>query len=101
MHDMLLEHQKALVFHDLVRYAGLIGLDIPLFERDVESHTYADRIIEDMMSGARSGVNGTPTFFINGRRHVGAFDEETLLTALLAARRPKGAGHAKTRQRAA
>jgi protein-disulfide isomerase len=82
MHDTLYEHQNALDDLHLVEYAAEIGLDLPRFERDMAMHTYADRVREDFMSGVRSGVNGTPTFFINGRRHDGSYDLVSLMSAL-------------------
>lgn len=85
MHDTLYEHQRALDDLHLLQYAADIGLDVARFERDMAEHTYLPRIRDDFMSGVRSGVNGTPTFFINGRRHDGSYDLDTLLDALEAA----------------
>ena len=85
MHDTLYEHQSALDDTDLIQYAADLDLDIQRFEEGLIAHTYATRVREDFLSGIRSGVNGTPTFFINGRRHDGSFDAETLLSALEAA----------------
>jgi protein-disulfide isomerase len=82
MHDTLYEHQNALDDLHLVEYAAETGLDLPRFERDMAMHSYADRVREDFMSGVRSGVNGTPTFFINGRRHDGSYDLASLMSAL-------------------
>lgn len=82
MHDTLYAHQHALDDHHLVAYAVALSLDVRRFERDMVGHVYADRVREDFMSGVRSGVNGTPTFFINGRRHEGPYDLESLLAAL-------------------
>lgn len=82
MFDMLFEHQEALTPQDLVRYAAALGLDVPRFERDLADHRYASRVREDKISGIENGVQGTPTFFINGRRHYGAYDLETLSTAV-------------------
>jgi protein-disulfide isomerase len=87
MHDTLFENQDALGEADLVRYAGAIGLDVRRFVADLAQRTHEDRVREDFMSGVRSGVNGTPTFFINGRRHDGPWDADTLSDALLAAAR--------------
>jgi protein-disulfide isomerase len=93
MHDTLHEHQDALDDSHLVAYAADRGLDVARVEWDLAAHTYAGRVREDFLSGVRSGVNGTPTFFINGRRHDDAYDLATLLAALEAARqeRPEGA----------
>jgi protein-disulfide isomerase len=82
MHDALYEHQRALDDAHLRRHAKDLGLDEERFDRDLSGHTYAGRVREDFLSGARSGVNGTPTFFINGRRHDASYDLETLLAAL-------------------
>jgi Na+/H+ antiporter NhaA len=85
MHDLLLRNQDALEFDDLVRYAGEIGLDVERFANDLSAHTGAARVAEDVDSADLSGVSGTPTFFINGRRHYGAYDIDTLSAALRAA----------------
>ena len=84
MHDAIFEHQAALGDQDLARYAEAAGLDRTRFERDLKSGTYKVRVHEDFMSGVRSGVNGTPTFFINGRRYEGSWDEMPLTAALQA-----------------
>ena len=85
-HDVLLRHQNALRASDLTGYAEELGLDVERFEEDVRKHTGAGRIEEDVDSADLSGVSGTPTFFINGRRHYGAYDIETLSNAVRAAR---------------
>jgi protein-disulfide isomerase len=85
MHGALFEHQQALENGDLVEYADKLGLDTTRFLRDMAQHIYADRVYEDFMSGMRSGVSSTPTFFINGVRLDHPWDEETLLTAVEAA----------------
>lgn len=82
MFDMLFEHQDALAPQDLVRYAAALGLDVPLFERDLAGHVYAGKVHAEKVSGIDSGVQGTPTFFINGRMHQGSYDYSTLLRAL-------------------
>src|SRR3954469_2922953 len=86
MHDLLLDHQAALRPDDLARYAKEAGLDVERFEEDLRTHAGAARIEEGVDSAALSGVSGTPTFFINGRRHYGAYDIETLSNAVRAAR---------------
>jgi protein-disulfide isomerase len=86
MHDVLLTHQGALTADDLIGYAGELGLDVERFTRDLASHAGAARIAEDVDSADVSGVSGTPTFFINGKRHYGAYDIETLTQAVRAAR---------------
>jgi protein-disulfide isomerase len=81
-HDHLFEHQYALSPRDLAGYAGEFNLDAARFERALESHEFEERVRADFMSGVRSGVNGTPTFFINGVRHDDSYDYEVLLAAL-------------------
>ncbi len=85
MHNALYENQEALDGEDLVQYAAALGLDASRFTNELAKHTQAARVREDFMSGARSGVNGTPTFFINGVRHDDSFDPATLLKAMEAA----------------
>src|SRR6266850_2404205 len=85
MHDYLFEHQDHLEDADLLKYAAKIGLDVVRFNENLQAHTFAARVREDMHSGVRSGVNGTPTFFINGIRHDGPWDIQSLTTALVAA----------------
>src|SRR5262249_28411505 len=82
MHDRLLEHQRALDDSHLRAYAEAIGLDGAQFARELEAHSAARRVREDILSGIHSGVNGTPTFFINGVRHDGSYDLNALLAAL-------------------
>jgi predicted DsbA family dithiol-disulfide isomerase len=82
MHDLLFENQQSLEDEDLMEYAALVGLDIPRFVREMREGRYLNRIREDFLSGARSGVNGTPTFFINGLRHDGSRDIATLMAAI-------------------
>ena len=82
MHDILFENQAALDDEDLARYAAELGLDQARLTRDVSSSAYAQRIREDFRSGVRGGVNGTPTFFIDGERYDGALDLKYLLNAL-------------------
>jgi Na+/H+ antiporter NhaA len=85
MHDLLLVHQDALTPPDLRRYATEIGLDVERFTDDVRGHVHGTRVAEDADSADLSGVSGTPTFFINGKRHHGAYDIETLKAAVKAA----------------
>ena len=85
MHDLLLAHQDALELPDLKGYARELGLDVEQFERDVQEQRGRSRVAEDVDSADLSGVSGTPTFFINGRRHVGAYDLATLSAAVKAA----------------
>jgi Na+/H+ antiporter NhaA len=86
MHDLLLEHQDALGYRDLVGHAGQLGLDLERFEEDLRTRAGAARIAQDVDSADLSGVSGTPTFFVNGLRHHGAYDIATLSAAVKAAR---------------
>ena len=85
MHDLLFTHQAALELSDLLEYARELRLDVDDFERDLRTRRYARRVARDTASAAEAGVAGTPTFFIDGRRHYGAFDLASL-TALLVER---------------
>jgi protein-disulfide isomerase len=82
MHDTLYENQDALEDQDLLEYATELGLDAARFADDMAEHRHAARVREDFTSGIRSGVNGTPSFFINGVRHDGGYDLDTLLAAI-------------------
>jgi Na+/H+ antiporter NhaA len=92
LHDLLLDHQDALRPDDLIAYAGQLGLDVERFTNHLREHAGAARVAEDVDSADLSGVSGTPTFFINGRRHYGAYD----IAALSAAVRAAGARAALT-----
>jgi protein-disulfide isomerase len=81
MHDLLFANQQSLGSQAYVGFARTLALDMARFTRDVEQETYAPRIREDFMSGVRSGVNGTPTFFINGVRHNGGLDLRSMIDA--------------------
>ena len=85
MHDLLFEHQDALAPQDLVRYAEELELDVDRFRDELRRRVYAPGIAEDVESADESNVAGTPTFFINGRRHHGAYDEENLAQAVRSA----------------
>jgi protein-disulfide isomerase len=86
MHDLLLEHQDQLALEDLVGYAEQLGLDVESFANDLATHRWSERVAADVESADESGVAGTPTFFINGQRHVGAYDLATLSRAVRTAR---------------
>jgi Na+/H+ antiporter NhaA len=86
MHDQLLDHQADLRLPALESYAEGLGLDLDRFREDLRRHTHAARIERDVDSADGSGVTGTPTFFVNGRRHEGAYDIDTLSAAVRAAR---------------
>jgi Na+/H+ antiporter NhaA len=85
--DVLFAHQEALDPPDLRRYAEEVELDVERFWEDIRRHEHSSRVAEDVASADASGVSGTPTFFINGRRHHGAYDLDTLTTAVRVARR--------------
>jgi NhaA family Na+:H+ antiporter len=82
MHDILFQHQGSLDRDHLIEYAREIGLDEAQFTRDLDERVHSERVREDFHTGIRSGVNGTPTFFINGTRYDGAWDLESLLEAI-------------------
>ena len=82
MHDMLFEHQQALTIPDLERYAAELGLDQQRFSRDLREHTFAGKVAHDKETGLESGVQGTPTFYINGYQYEGSYDPQTLLAVL-------------------
>jgi protein-disulfide isomerase len=82
MHDRLFERQFALEDENLVEYAQELGLDADRVAGELAAHTHKPRVREDFMSGVRSGVNGTPTFFINGVRHDQRWDVDTLAGAV-------------------
>ena len=86
MHDMLYEHQQALAPVDLEKYARKVGLNLDALEAALRGGAPHQRVKSDFMSGVRSGVNGTPTFFINGRRFDGDWRDEEVLLAALGAR---------------
>jgi len=87
MHDKLLDHQAELTAPDLERYAEELGLDVERFWNELRRREYAPRVAEDVASADASGVSGTPSFFINGRRHHGAYDTASLTDAVQRARR--------------
>jgi protein-disulfide isomerase len=82
MHDVLYENQRHLGDQDLRAYAESLGLDAERFDKELAEHVHAGRVHEDYMSGLQSGVNGTPTFYINGGMHAGSYELEPLQTAV-------------------
>jgi len=86
MHDLLLQHQDALTATDLMRYSTELGVDTGRFARDMRGREGAPRVAADVDSADLSHVSGTPTFFINGQRHHGAYDIGTLTEAVRAAK---------------
>jgi protein-disulfide isomerase len=88
MHDVLFENQSALEPADIVGYAQSVGLDLTRFEQDIEAGTYTKKVRDDFRSGVRSGVNGTPTFFVNGERYDGSWaNQEGFIRAVREAAR--------------
>jgi len=85
MHDLLFDNQDALEAPNLVEYANRVGLDVEAFVDDLRDHRYLEKVRDDVHSGAESGVEGTPTFFINGQRHEGGYDFDSLFAAISAA----------------
>jgi protein-disulfide isomerase len=85
MHDLLYQNQDALEDEDLISYAAQLGIHPDWAAHALATHMFANKVREDFMSGVRSGVNGTPTFFINGVRYDGPWDEPALLEALQSA----------------
>ena len=85
-HDLLLDHQDALRPADLLGYAERLGLDVDRLHQSLRGHDTAARVAEDVESADLSGVSGTPTFFVNGRRHQGAYDIAALSAAVRTAR---------------
>jgi protein-disulfide isomerase len=83
MHDILYENQDALDDESLAQYALDLGLDARRVIQEVVTGAHRDRIRQDFHSGIRSGVNGTPTFFVNGLRHNGPWDAESLVAELV------------------
>jgi protein-disulfide isomerase len=82
MHDLLYERQRHLTDQDLHAYAEELGLDAERFDKEMTEHVHEPRVHEDFMSGVRSGVNGTPTFYINGVRRDESYEPTVLLDAL-------------------
>ena len=82
MHNMLFQNQDALEDENLISYAAQLGIQPDWSVHVLETHSFAPRVREDFMSGVRSGVNGTPTFYIDGVRHDDSYDPDTLLAAL-------------------
>jgi protein-disulfide isomerase len=82
MHDYIFHHQHTLEDSDLEQFAIAVGLDMQQFARDMAERPYISRIEEDLQSGIRSGVRGTPTFFINGALYPGSWEQEALLAAI-------------------
>jgi protein-disulfide isomerase len=82
MYDLLFAHQDTLRPADLIRHAEELGLDVDRFREDLRRHADAAQVAEDVESADLSGVSGTPTFFVNGRRHYGAYDSATLTAAV-------------------
>jgi formate-nitrite transporter family protein len=93
MHDLLFEHQDALEAEDIAGYAKSLGLDMVQFARDLQDTKYTKRVRDDFRSGVKSGVNGTPTFFVNGNRYEGSWaNGKAFIQALHEAAQQSGRG---------
>lgn len=88
MHDLLFEDQQHLAPADLVARARALRLDVDRFDYELATHAHAGRVEEDFVSGVRSGVNGTPSFFVNGLRYQGPTDAATMIAVIEAALSP-------------
>jgi Na+/H+ antiporter NhaA len=86
MYELLFAHQTELQMDDLEQYAAQLNLDVDRFTDELRTRDYTGRIMEDVWSADESGVSGTPTFFINGRRHYGVYDIDTLSERVRAAK---------------
>lgn len=91
MHRLLYTRQDALELPQLLTYAGSLDLDLVRFTADLEGHRFRSAIRRSFLAGARTGVNGTPTFFVHGHRHDGAFDAGSLREAIEGGRVAPGA----------
>jgi Na+/H+ antiporter NhaA len=101
MYDLLIEHHEELSPRDLVRYAAQLGLDVDRFRDGLRQRRFAARIAEDVSSADASGVSGTPTFFVNGRRHDGVYDVEALSSEIKGAlARSRAAARAESEREA-
>jgi protein-disulfide isomerase len=80
MHDIIFENQRNLLTRSLVEYASRIGLDVQQFESDLSNDVLIEKVEADFESGLRSGVNGTPGFFINEEKYDGSWDKDSLST---------------------
>jgi protein-disulfide isomerase len=95
MHDILYDHQQNLEPQELVSYAWMLKLDMERFVNNVNTSMFATKIKHDFQTGVMSGVNGTPSLFINGERYDGSFDAETLLEVFQAVAIESGSSHTK------
>jgi protein-disulfide isomerase len=93
MHDLLYANQRALGLQDIERYARTLDLDMRRFTGDLQGHRHREKIRADVHSGAISGVGGTPTFYINGRRHEAGYDVDSLLDAMAIVTTGRAAAH--------
>jgi protein-disulfide isomerase len=81
-HDLIFENQDGLSFSQLISYAHMAGLDVKKLVMDMNSDIIVNKVDSDIESGIRNGVNGTPTFFINGQRHDSYYNYDILKSAL-------------------
>jgi protein-disulfide isomerase len=88
MHDAIFEHQKSLGEQMLLELSERLGLPKGKLREALEAGAFTRRVKSDFIGGVRSGVNGTPTFFINGNRHEGPFEFDDLVAAIETQRQP-------------
>ena len=82
MHDLLFQNQRKLERDDLIGYAEQLGLDVERFTRELDEHVHVERIRAERQAAIERGVSGTPAFFVDGERHEGFYDAESLIDAL-------------------
>ena len=81
--DQMFAHSDALESDDLRAYAAATGLDLERFDEDLRTRRYEKRVADDAIDAETSEVHGTPTFYVNGYRHLGPYDAQTLAIALV------------------
>jgi protein-disulfide isomerase len=79
MHHMVFENQRRLFRNALMEYAAVLNLDLEQFEADLDNTTLVAKVEADFETGLRSGVNATPTFFINGEKYTGIWEGDALI----------------------
>jgi len=82
MHDIIFEHQRLLATENILMYAKETGLNMAEFSRDIQSDVFLNKVEDDIESGIRSGVNGTPSFYVNGKKYNGSWEEEEFVNFL-------------------
>ena len=82
MHDIIFEHQRHLQAENILQYAKRVGLNMAIFSKDIQQQLFIDKVEDDIESGIRSGVNGTPSFYVNGAKYNGSWEEEDFVEFL-------------------